>query len=148
MTVSIPNLTVGVLALQGAFSEHVQLLRRAAENIKARRSLEAKWAFIEVRTPEELAKCDALIVPGGESTTMSLVAARSGMLEPLRDFVKSVFFPAAPRQRADCAQASSQTHLGNMRRAYSIGRVCEQNEKGRPRPYRRSGCAGESQSLR
>jgi 5'-phosphate synthase pdxT subunit len=74
---------VGVLALQGAFFEHVQLLKKAAEQ----ESL-AGWEFIEVRTPQELAQCDGLVLPGGESTTMSLVAARSNLLEPLREFVK------------------------------------------------------------
>lgn len=86
MTVTIPpfDITVGVLALQGAFSEHIQLLRRAAASL----TTDLKWRFIEVRTPQELAQCDGLILPGGESTTMSLVAARSGILEPLREFVK------------------------------------------------------------
>jgi len=77
------TITVGVLALQGAFYEHVQLLKRAAEEIPS-----STWVFIEVRTPPELQRCEALVLPGGESTTMSLVAARSNLLEPLRDFVK------------------------------------------------------------
>jgi 5'-phosphate synthase pdxT subunit len=85
MTVSVPHLTVGVLALQGAFSEHIQLLRQAAANLH---TSDFNWHFIEVRTPAELSQCDGLIIPGGESTAMSLVAARSGLLEPLRDFVK------------------------------------------------------------
>ncbi|KAF2660308.1 SNO glutamine amidotransferase [Lophiostoma macrostomum CBS 122681] len=88
MTVTIPDVTVGVLALQGAFSEHVQLLRQAAESPRAKHGNTLKWAFTEVRTPKELSACDALIIPGGESTTMSLVAARSGLLDPLREFVK------------------------------------------------------------
>ena len=88
MTVTIPDVTVGILALQGAFSEHIQLLRRAAENLKRQSATDLKWSFIEVRTPSELERCDGLILPGGESTTMSLVAARSGVLEPLREFVK------------------------------------------------------------
>lgn len=88
MTVTLPDVTVGVLALQGAFSEHVQLLRLAADSLKKRKAVDVKWGFIEVRTQEELAKCDGLIIPGGESTAMSLVAARSGLLEPLREFVK------------------------------------------------------------
>ncbi|KAF2646324.1 SNO glutamine amidotransferase [Massarina eburnea CBS 473.64] len=88
MTITIPDVTVGVLALQGAFSEHVQLLRLAAQGLKARKAVDVKWGFIEVRTPQELSTCDGLIIPGGESTAMSLVAARSGLLEPLRDFVK------------------------------------------------------------
>jgi 5'-phosphate synthase pdxT subunit len=86
MTVAIPDLTIGVLALQGAFSEHIQLLRHAAANLPAANNL--KFQFIEVRTPEQLSQCDGLIIPGGESTAISLVAARSGLLEPLRDFVK------------------------------------------------------------
>lgn len=77
------TITVGVLALQGAFIEHVKLLKKAAAQ-----ELSGDWEFIEVRTPEELARCDGLVIPGGESTTMSLVAARSNLLEPLRDFVK------------------------------------------------------------
>ncbi|KAI9683289.1 MAG: hypothetical protein M1822_006154 [Bathelium mastoideum] len=80
--------TVGVLALQGAFNEHLQLLRRAAISLPTDASEQTDWRFPEVRTEDELEQCDALILPGGESTTMSLVAGRSGMLEPLRDFVK------------------------------------------------------------
>ena len=83
------NITVGVLALQGAFYEHLQLLKQAVTSPSWRKEhLEVNWEFLEVRTPEQLARCDALIIPGGESTTISLVAARSDLLEPLRDFVK------------------------------------------------------------
>lgn len=85
------NITVGVLALQGAFHEHLVLLKKASDLIISR-APEAKanntFSFREVRTAEQLALCDALIIPGGESTTISLVAARSNLLEPLRDFVK------------------------------------------------------------
>lgn len=78
--------TIGVLALQGAFIEHVKLLKQASKEVvlKANR----KWEFLEVRNPRELGRCDALIIPGGESTTIALAAARSGLLEPLREFVK------------------------------------------------------------
>ncbi|KAL2064270.1 hypothetical protein VTL71DRAFT_4764 [Oculimacula yallundae] len=82
------NITVGVLALQGAFNEHVQLLRQAARILAAKDPIERDWTFIEVRTQVELSSCDGLIIPGGESTAISLVAQRSNMLEPLRDFVK------------------------------------------------------------
>lgn len=78
--------TVGVLALQGAFYEHLKLLRAAADRLQAHEPQE--WNFIEVRTPGQLESCDALVIPGGESTAIALVAARSNMLEPLRDFVK------------------------------------------------------------
>lgn len=83
MTTSI---TVGVLALQGAFFEHLKLLQHASTALHFGSA--TQWEFVEVRTPSELARCDALIIPGGESTTMSLVASRSGLLEPLRNFVK------------------------------------------------------------
>jgi 5'-phosphate synthase pdxT subunit len=63
--------TVGVLALQGAFAAHAAILA----------SLGA--ATIEVRTVEQLDSVDALVIPGGESTTMSMLLERSGMLEPL-----------------------------------------------------------------
>ena len=80
---------VGVLALQGAFYEHVKLLRQAAVQVTLDPG--RKWVFIEVRTVQDLERCEALVIPGGESTTVSLVAARSNILEPLRDFVKQVF---------------------------------------------------------
>lgn len=85
---------MGVLALQGAFYEHLQLLRKAADILASSSSQGAcQWDFIEVRTKAQLDSCDALILPGGESTTISLVAARSNLLEPLRDFVKYALFP-------------------------------------------------------
>jgi pyridoxal 5'-phosphate synthase pdxT subunit len=64
--------TVGVLALQGAFAAHAAIL----ETLGA--------TTMEVRTTEQLASVDALVVPGGESTTMSMLLERSGLLEPLR----------------------------------------------------------------
>ncbi len=82
----ISRTVVGVLALQGAFGEHFKLLDQAAQQISPGQN--AEWQFIEVRTPKELDQCDALIIPGGESTTVALVAARSNLLEPLRNFVK------------------------------------------------------------
>jgi 5'-phosphate synthase pdxT subunit len=80
------TIAVGVLALQGAFLEHLLLLRQAIQGTEL--GERATWNFFEVRTAEELSACDALIIPGGESTTMALVAERSGLLEPLRHFVK------------------------------------------------------------
>jgi len=84
-------LVVGVLALQGAFVEHLSLLRVAAA-----RHPRHRFDFVQVRTAAELARCDGLVIPGGESTTLSLVASRSGLLEPLRDFVKYVFLSTTP----------------------------------------------------
>lgn len=82
------NIVVGVLALQGAFYEHLKLLQRAFREVAI--GQDEEWESVEIRTAQELERCDALIIPGGESTTVSLVAARSNLLEPLRDFVKQV----------------------------------------------------------
>ena len=84
-------LTVGVLALQGGFHEHLSLLHKALAHLKA--SNPTTWQqrtlnFTEVRNPGDLSRCDALIIPGGESTTIAFIAAQSGLLEPLRQFVK------------------------------------------------------------
>ncbi len=70
------TVTIGVLALQGAFAEHIKMLRDLG--VAAR----------EVRKPEQLDGLDGLIIPGGESTTMGLVAARWGLVQPLRDWVR------------------------------------------------------------
>ncbi len=71
MTVGAP--VIGVLALQGDFREH----RAALAELGAPTAL--------VRTPADLAAVDALVIPGGESTTMSTLAVRLGMIEPLRN---------------------------------------------------------------
>ncbi len=64
---------VGVLGLQGDVREH----RAAMAALNTETTV--------VRTPTELAAVDALIIPGGESTTMSLIATRLGMIEPLQE---------------------------------------------------------------
>ncbi|MFH8883209.1 pyridoxal 5'-phosphate synthase glutaminase subunit PdxT [Streptomyces californicus] len=68
---------IGVLALQGDVREH--LIALASADALAR----------PVRRPEELAEVDGLVIPGGESTTMSKLAALFGMLEPLRERVRA-----------------------------------------------------------
>ncbi|KAI1361508.1 PdxT/SNO family [Xylaria arbuscula] len=81
--------TIGVLALQGGFAEHLNLLKRAADHLSTSGAPhQLAIDLIEVRTPEQLVTCHALILPGGESTTLSLVASQSGLLDPLREFVK------------------------------------------------------------
>jgi len=88
-----PNmLVIGVLALQGAFHEHIMMLKEAIQSITQSTEIPAtltiSFHILEVRTPSQLDQCDALIIPGGESTAISLVAERSSLLEPLRQFVK------------------------------------------------------------
>jgi 5'-phosphate synthase pdxT subunit len=67
------ELNVGVLALQGDVREHV----RALESVGAKAT--------RVRRPKELAEVDALIIPGGESTTISKLALSFGLMDPLRE---------------------------------------------------------------
>ncbi len=69
------NLNIGVLALQGDFTEHINMLRHLGSHGH------------EVRLPEELTSCDALIIPGGESTTIGRLATQFGLIEPLRHYV-------------------------------------------------------------
>lgn len=66
---------VGVLALQGDVREHVQVLRKLDCDV------------IEVKTPQQLAKVDALVIPGGESTTIFKLSEIFEMLQPLRDAI-------------------------------------------------------------
>jgi len=67
---------IGVLALQGAFIEHV--LRLRALGVDA----------VEVRLPEQLEDLDGLIIPGGESTTIGKLAVEFGLVGPLRIFAE------------------------------------------------------------
>ncbi|MFE0187482.1 pyridoxal 5'-phosphate synthase glutaminase subunit PdxT [Streptomyces sp. NPDC059008] len=69
--------TIGVLALQGDVREHVKALTDAGAQARP------------VRRPEELDQVEGLVIPGGESTTMSKLAIVFGMLEPLRAFVRA-----------------------------------------------------------
>lgn len=69
------SVTIGVLALQGSFREHITCLNKI-DGVKG----------IEVRTAAELATCAGLIIPGGESTTMALVAEQWGLIPQLQQF--------------------------------------------------------------
>jgi pyridoxal 5'-phosphate synthase pdxT subunit len=68
---------VGVLALQGDFEAHARVLSRIGAEP------------IEVRTPLELASADALILPGGESTTIRKLAENHRLIEPIRESARS-----------------------------------------------------------
>jgi 5'-phosphate synthase pdxT subunit len=70
------RIKVGVLALQGSYHEHHDMLRRIGVEVR------------EVRLPEQLEALDGLIIPGGESTTIGKLAVDFGLLEPLRAFGK------------------------------------------------------------
>jgi 5'-phosphate synthase pdxT subunit len=66
----------GILALQGAFIEHVQMLHGLGV------------VAVEVRLPDQLSGLDGLIIPGGESTTIGKLALAYGLIEPIRRMAK------------------------------------------------------------
>ena len=69
--------TVGILALQGGFEAHAAILRGIGAEAR------------EIRVPADLDGLDALIIPGGESTVMTLGIEREGLGEPLRALARS-----------------------------------------------------------
>jgi 5'-phosphate synthase pdxT subunit len=69
----VPAATVGVLALQGAVALHARALERLGATA------------VEVRSAADLARVDALIVPGGESTTMSKLLVANDLFDPIAD---------------------------------------------------------------
>ena len=70
------RLLVGVLALQGGFEAHERVLGRLGAQVR------------ELRVPADLDGLDGLVIPGGESTTMSLGLEREGLSEPLRELAR------------------------------------------------------------
>ena len=70
-------MTVGVLALQGDFREHREMLEAMGHHVR------------EIRKVEQLRELDALIIPGGESTTIARLILSNGFQQPLRDFCAS-----------------------------------------------------------
>jgi 5'-phosphate synthase pdxT subunit len=101
---------IGVLALQGDFEAHTKMLRGLGAEVR------------EVRVPADLEGLDGLVIPGGESTTMTLGIEREGLAEPLRAFVRS----GAP-VLGTCAGMImlDRAHLGLM------DTLCERNAFGR-----------------
>jgi 5'-phosphate synthase pdxT subunit len=70
--------TIGVLAVQGNFREHLAMLRRLGAHA------------VEVRKPEQLAGLDGLVIPGGESTTFMRLMRLYGLDEAVREFIGPV----------------------------------------------------------
>jgi len=77
MLAEAPDLTIGVLALQGGFGCHLEKLRQMGVQCK------------EIKRPEELREISALIIPGGESTVFQIVGA--SMLEAIAHFDRPIF---------------------------------------------------------
>jgi 5'-phosphate synthase pdxT subunit len=87
---------IGVLALQGGFAAHGRMLRALGAEVR------------EVRVPADLDGLDGLVIPGGESTTMTLGIERERLAEPLRSFARPIFGTCAGLIMLDRA------HLGMM----------------------------------
>jgi pyridoxal 5'-phosphate synthase pdxT subunit len=66
---------IGVLAMQGAFAEHIVALKKCGASTRL------------VRTREDLKGLDGIVLPGGESTTMTMLLERTGLSEPLREAI-------------------------------------------------------------
>jgi pyridoxal 5'-phosphate synthase pdxT subunit len=82
---------IGVLALQGNVSEHIDAFLLALERMGHGASSEV----FEVRNPVDLSGCHALAIPGGESTTISRLIDKNGLYEPIRNFSGGIFATCA-----------------------------------------------------
>jgi pyridoxal 5'-phosphate synthase pdxT subunit len=82
---------IGVLALQGNVSEHIDAFLLALERMGHGPSSEV----FEVRSPADLAECNALAIPGGESTTISRLIDKNELYEPIRKFTGGIFATCA-----------------------------------------------------
>lgn len=87
-------MTIGVLAVQGAFREHAAMLRRLGADV------------VEVRKPEHLEWLDGLVIPGGESTAITRLIRLYGLEEAIRRFTRPVFGTCAGMILLD------RSHLG------------------------------------
>ncbi len=73
---------IGVLGFQGGVYEHVYMLRKAFEEEGI------QGEAVVVKKPSQLGGLDGIVIPGGESTTIGIVAKRIGLLDPLRDAIR------------------------------------------------------------
>ncbi len=83
------GIRIGVLALQGNVSEHIQAFEAALATL----GLEGE--VFPLRHAEEISHCDAIAIPGGESTTISRLISKNGMREPLKTFQGGIFATCA-----------------------------------------------------
>ena len=82
---------IGVLDLQGDVSEHIEALRRAL----AESGLSEGSEVVTVRRADQIPFCDGLVIPGGESTTISRLIDKNGMRRPLEEFQGGIFATCA-----------------------------------------------------
>jgi pyridoxal 5'-phosphate synthase pdxT subunit len=98
--------TIGILALQGAFKEHSDMVKSLGHTP------------VEVRTPEQLKTLDAIILPGGESTAIGKLLRYSMLLHPLKDCILKglpVWGTCAGMiLLAEAIDESEDSHIGTM----------------------------------
>ncbi|MDO9323562.1 MAG: pyridoxal 5'-phosphate synthase glutaminase subunit PdxT, partial [Methanoregula sp.] len=85
------DVKIGVLALQGNVSEHIDAFVLALDNLGCGSSSDV----ITVRHPADLEGCHALALPGGESTTISRLIDKNQLYEPIRNFSGGIFATCA-----------------------------------------------------
>ncbi|MBP2133829.1 5'-phosphate synthase pdxT subunit [Methanomicrobium sp. W14] len=85
------GIKIGVLALQGDVSEHIRSFESALENL----GVSGGSNVFELRSKEAISGCDALVLPGGESTTISCLIDKNGMREVLANFRGGFFATCA-----------------------------------------------------
>jgi len=74
---------IGILAYQGSFEEHALQTKRALDNLRI------QGEVVAVKKPKDLQNIDGIIIPGGESTTIGIVAQKLGVLDELREKINS-----------------------------------------------------------
>jgi 5'-phosphate synthase pdxT subunit len=105
------SVTVGVLALQGNVSEHIDAFTAAFRQ----RGCGKTSSVIEVRSPADLSGCAALAIPGGESTTISRLIDKNRLYEPIRSFPGGIFATCAGMVLMAISVADPRVHtLGLM----------------------------------
>jgi 5'-phosphate synthase pdxT subunit len=85
------DVRIGVLALQGNVSEHIEAFLLALNRMGKENASEV----FEVRRPDDLSGCNALAIPGGESTTISRLIDKNRMYDPIRSFSGGIFATCA-----------------------------------------------------
>jgi 5'-phosphate synthase pdxT subunit len=118
------DVKIGVLALQGNVSEHSEAFCRALEH----RGYGTSSSVVSVRRPDDLEGCDALAIPGGESTTISRLIDKNCLYEPIRTFSGGIFATCAGMVLIATDVADPRVHTLGL-----IGMTVDRNAFGRQR---------------
>ena len=115
---------IGVLALQGNVSEHIEAFLLALDRMGQGNSSEV----FEIRHPADLSECNALAIPGGESTTISRLIDKNHMYEPIRSFSGGIFATCAGMVLMAAHVDDTRVHTLNL-----IEMTVDRNAFGRQR---------------